>query len=67
MLKVYDFTEPELEFYRAKCNFTKDERMCFDLKAKNWSIVQIAQEMNVSEPQVSILTRRIKNKIIRVS
>ena len=26
LLKVYDFTVPELDYFRAKCNFTEDER-----------------------------------------
>lgn len=65
-MKIYDFTQPELDVFREKCNFDDDELRCFELKAKHKSIVQIAMEMNISEPQVSKLTKRIMNKIIRV-
>lgn len=65
-MKIYDFTEPELQIFRQQCNFTEDELYCFNLKAKNKTIVQIALEMNVSEPQVSKLTARIKKKILKV-
>lgn len=65
-MKLYDFTQPELDVFREKCNFTEDELECFELKAKHKSIVQISMEMHISEPQVSKLTRRIKNKILRV-
>lgn len=65
-MKLYDFTQPELDVFRDLCNFTEDEREYFELKAKNKSIVQIAMTMNVSEAQVSKLARRVKNKIIRV-
>lgn len=65
-MKIYDFVEWELQKFRNECNFTDDELQCFNLKAKNKSIIQIAQIMNISEPQVSKLTARIKNKIIKV-
>lgn len=65
-MKLYDFTQPELDVFRELCNFTDDERSYFELKAKNRSIVQIAMAMNISEAQVSKLARRVKNKIIRV-
>ena len=65
-MKIYDFTQPELDIFREKCNFDEDELQCFELKAKHKSIIQISQIMNISEPQVSKLTKRIKNKIIRI-
>ncbi len=61
-----DFTKPELDMFRELCNFTEDEMMYFNLKAKDKSNVQIAFEMNISEPQVSKLAKRVKSKILRV-
>ena len=66
MLKIYDFVEWELQKFREECNFTEDELKCFNLKAKNKSIIQIAMAMNISEAQVSKLTSRIKKKILKV-
>ena len=66
MMKIRDFVEPELETFRALCNFTEDELLYFNLRAKDKSNVQIALEMNVSEAQVSKLAKRVKNKMIRV-
>ena len=63
---IKDFTKLELEHFRKYCNFTPPERCYFDLKALDYSNVQIAMEMNVSESQVSKLARRVKSKIIRV-
>lgn len=65
-MKIYEFVEWELEKFRRECNFTEDELECFNLKAKNKSIVQISMQMNISEPQVSKLTARIKRKILKV-
>lgn len=65
-MKIRDFVEWELQMFRDKCNFTDDELTYFNLRAKDKSNVQIAQEMNVSEAQVSKLAKRVKLKIIRV-
>lgn len=65
-MKICDFTVPELDKFRELCNFTDDERMYFDLRAKNKSNVQIAYEMNVSESTVSVLARKVKKKIVRI-
>lgn len=65
-MKIRDFTVPELDRFRELCNFTDDELMYFDLRAKDKSNVQISLEMNVSEAQVSKLAKRVKSKIIRV-
>lgn len=65
-MKIRDFTVPELNRFRELCNFTQDELEYFNLRAKDKSNVQIALEMNVSEPQVSKLAKRVKSKMIRV-
>ena len=65
-MKIRDFVEWELDYFRQSCNFSTDELMYFNLRAKDKSNVQIALEMNVSEAQVSKLAKRVKNKIIKV-
>ena len=65
-MKIRDFTVPELNKFRELCNFTEDELMCFNLRAKDKSNIQIALEMNVSEAQVSKLAKRVKSKILRI-
>lgn len=66
MNKIADFVEWELQMFRDKCNFTDDELMYFNLRAKDKSNVQIAFEMNVSESKVSKLARKVKSKMLRV-
>ena len=63
-MKICDFTVPELNRFRELCNFTDSELQYFNLRAKDKSNVQIAQEMNVSESTVSVLARKVKKKII---
>ncbi len=63
---IRDFTKPELDRFRELCNFTEEELMYFNLRSQDKSNAAIAQEMYISEPKVSQLARRVKNKIIRV-
>jgi len=65
-LKVQDFTVPELEKIRALSNFTDDERTYFNLRSKDYSNVQIALAMHISESTVSNLAKRVKSKIKRI-
>lgn len=65
-MKIRDFTVPELDRFRELCNFTDSELEFFNLRARDKSNVQISLEMNISEPQVSKLARRVKDKMKRV-
>lgn len=65
-MKIRDFTVPELNRFRELCNFTDSELEYFNLRAKDKSNVEIAILMNISEPQVSKLAKRVKSKMIRV-
>lgn len=61
-----DYTKPELEYFVEQCNFTDSELEYFNLKAKDYSIIKISMEMNVSPRQVSNLADRVKRKINRI-
>lgn len=65
-MKLRDFTVPELNKFRELCNFTEDEMLYFNLRARDKSNVEIAMTMNVSEAQVSKLAKRVKSKVLRV-
>lgn len=64
--RINDFTKPELDYFREQCNFSEKEMQYFNLKAQDKSIVQIAMEMNIAEPTVSKLAKKVKAKMIRV-
>ena len=65
-IKLYDFVEPELNYFREQCNFSPEELCYFNLRAKYYSNQQIAIKMNISEGKVSKLARAVKSKILRV-
>lgn len=65
-IHIYDFVSAELKFFRDNCNFSADELTYFNLRAKHYSNLQIAIEMNVSEGKVSKLAKSVKQKILKV-
>lgn len=65
-MKVYDFTVPELNYFRTYCNFTSDEEVLFNLRAKNVPLEQCAEIMNVSISTVKRISRKVNKKIIKV-
>ena len=60
-MKVYDFTVPELNYFRTYCNFTEDERTLFEYRSKNILLEQCAELMNVSVSTVKRLSRKAFN------
>lgn len=65
-IRIPDFVEWELEYFKQNCNFTPDELQYFELRSAYKSNVQIAMIMHVSEAKVSKLARKVKDKILRV-
>ena len=65
-MKIYDFTLPELNYFREYCNFTADELTLFDCRAANYSLEQCAELMSVSVATVKRISIRVNNKIMRV-
>lgn len=66
-MKICNLIEKELEKLRIECNFTDDERECFELKARDKSNQFIALKMNVSLSKVTQLNKRIRQKINKVN
>lgn len=62
----FDFTRKEVEDIKSKIYFDEDEDKVFEMKLRNYSITRIALELKISEPTVSRIIRRIKNKIKKV-
>ena len=65
-MKICNFTQSELDIFRDECNFTDIESQCFEMKAKNYTDVQIASELHIAEPTVAVTMRRIRSKITTV-
>ena len=65
-MKISDYTVPELEHFRELCNFSEEELEYFNLKSKDKSNIQISLSMCISEPKVSKIAAKVKDKIRRI-
>lgn len=65
-MKICDFVNWELDKFRNECNFTKEELEFFNYRATDLSIEQIAENMNISVGKANVLSRKVKDKIIKV-
>lgn len=63
---VSDFTVPELERLREKCNFVGHEEKVFELRSRGIPLERIAEEMNMSYEGIKKVSRKVNNKINRV-
>lgn len=65
-MKICDFVNSELEYIRSEANFTKDERLLFELRSKDIPLEQCAEIMNLSISAVKVKSQKINSKIERI-
>lgn len=53
---------PQLEFYRALCNFTPDERKFFDLRANGRTLDECCTELGIDDMST---IKRISKRVIK--
>lgn len=66
MLKIPDFTKPEIEYIKEQANFTTQEADLFLLRNKEHSLEECAELMNVSVSTIYRISKKMKKKIIKV-
>lgn len=66
-MKICSLTKREIEYCMEECNFTEPEEMLFRMRCKDIPLERCAEEMNISVSTVKRLSRRMKNKIFKVS
>lgn len=62
----FDFSKQEIADIKSKIYLSKDEEKILDMRLLNYSITQIAMEMNMSDRTVNRNIKKIKDKIKRV-
>lgn len=66
-MKMCSLTKKEIEYCMEECNFTEPEERLFRMRCKDIPLERCAEEMNISVSTVKRLSRRMKNKIFKVS
>ena len=62
---VSDFTVPELDHFREKCNFVGCEKQVFELRSQGISLEQIAEDLDMSVEGIKKISRKVNNKIMK--
>lgn len=62
-MKLHKLTQPKLDDYKLRSNFTEDEAITFDMLSKGKSIGEIATRLSVSTRTVDRRIADIKSKI----
>ena len=66
MLRIPDFTKPEIEKIKELANFTERESRAFDLRNEEYTHEQIAEFMNISIATEYRINRSMIRKILMV-
>lgn len=64
-MKIYDFTMPELEYFKQTCNFTPEEYELFSLRSKGVQLEECAEIMHCDS--IKKLSGRVNKKIIKMT
>lgn len=62
-MKICEFVKPEIDHYLEECNFTKDEKELFLLRAKDVTFERCAEIMNISVSTAYRINRKIHIKM----
>ena len=65
-MKFFEFTKKDFEYIVEECMLDEEYAKLLEYKIKGYSIVKMAQLLNVSEPTISVMVNRLKKKIKRI-
>ena len=64
-MQIRDLTRSEADYLQIVCNFTNDENTLFEMRLKDISLEDCAEQMNISVPTVKRISQRVNKKIKR--
>lgn len=65
-MQIKDYTVPELNRFRALCNFTDTEMAFFDLRARGATLDDCCMELDYSMGGIRRIAGKVKRKIDRI-
>nr|DAI50837.1 MAG TPA: Sigma factor AlgU negative regulatory factor, TRANSCRIPTION.96A [Caudoviricetes sp.] len=65
VVKVCEFIEPELDQFRAICNFVGLEKDVFELRARGYSLYEMSDMLDVDYDTVKRTSQKVTHKIIK--
>lgn len=63
---ISDFTMPELDVFRSKCNFIGAEKDVFELRSQGIPLEEIAEHLNMSVEGIKKVSQKVNFKIVKI-
>lgn len=65
-LNFFEFTKSDFEYLVRECMLDDEYKKLLEYKIKGYSIVKMAQLLNVSEATISVMVSKLKKKIKKI-
>ena len=66
IISFFEFTKTDFEYIVKECMLDETYTRLLEYKIKGYSIVKMAQLLNVSEATVSVMIAKLKKKIKKI-
>lgn len=65
-LDFFNFTKTDYEYIVKECMLDKEYSKLLEYKIKGYTRTKMAMELNVSEPTLDVMIRKLKKKIKKI-
>ncbi len=65
-MNFFEFNKKDYEYFVEQCMLDKEYAKLLEMKIKGYSRTKMALELNVSEPTLDVMIKKLKNKIKRI-
>ena len=65
-MNFFELTKTDYEYIISECMLDEDYKKLLEYKIKGYSIVKMAQLLNVSEATISVMVKKLKKKIKKI-
>ena len=65
-IQFFEFTKTDFGYIVKECMLDEEYQKLLEYKIKGYSIVKIADLLGVSEATVSVMVKKLKNKIKKI-
>jgi DNA-binding NarL/FixJ family response regulator len=65
-MSFFEFTKTDYDYIVKECMLDEEYQKLLEYKIKGYSIVKMAQLLNVSEATISVMVSKLKKKIKRI-
>jgi orotate phosphoribosyltransferase-like protein len=63
---MFEFTRTEYEHICEECMLNDEYKKLFEMKIKGYTRPKMAMELNVSEPTLDVMIKKLKKKIKKI-